>query len=345
MSQTYNYYYDTYDIASLLGVGANVLAIEVNHTGRNPDARGGMLAELTKEGESVLASDGTWKVLRADAWAANSQAISCNSTVAYQEIFDSRKEPTDWKLAGFTDSAWQAASVMRTPGSAIKNIRAYDTPPGVLPWIKLQQSDIPLMDERFVYPVGVTSLEESLDLHYNAGTVDISDQLSKDVLKPLEYATVEHAKRLMEPGTGAARVQNSMQHLGEEWFDGVYNPSIVLDFGKVITGHVVLEVEGPASGMIDIGYTERLADGRFVNAVDEAQFADRLILRGGRQSFRAFYWKGYRYVRLNNKTNAGGGGFSGIPVTRSGGFKRSGTITDLPARNNGFTCCIPTSAR
>jgi hypothetical protein len=80
-------------------------------------------------------------------------------------------------------------------------------------------------------------------------------------------------------------------------FDGIYDPCILLDFGKVITAYVELELEGVEDGRVDIGYAERLVDGFFNNSIEGA-FANRLIMKNGRQVFRSFAWRGFRYIRL-----------------------------------------------
>lgn len=70
-------------------------------------------------------------------------------------------------------------------------------------------------------------------------------------------------------------------------FGGVYNPTILLDFGQVLTAYFEIELEGKAGQKIEIGYAERLVNGAFNNAL-ECQFADCYTLKEGRQTFRSF---------------------------------------------------------
>lgn len=80
-------------------------------------------------------------------------------------------------------------------------------------------------------------------------------------------------------------------------YGGVYNPVLLLDFGEEVTAYLELELEGIAGQTVEIGYAERLVNGFFNNAL-ECQFADQYTLKDGKQRFRTFHWRGFRYVRL-----------------------------------------------
>jgi len=87
-----------------------------------------------------------------------------------------------------------------------------------------------------------------------------------------------------------------MEHF-EDMGEGVYEPSVLLDFGKVVVGYLELELEGPSGAVVEMGYAERLVDGQFNNAI-EGQFADRYTMKAGRQVFKTFNWYAFRYVKL-----------------------------------------------
>ena len=58
--------------------------------------------------------------------------------------------------------------------------------------------------------------------------------------------------------TGKTTVQNGIDN-SNGYIDGIYDPCIILDFGKVITARIELDIEvGIEGGSIDIGYAERL---------------------------------------------------------------------------------------
>ncbi len=287
LSQPYFMYFDTHDAARLLRSGRNCVAVLVYHIGHFQDARGGLLLELDADGEPLTQTDASWKVLRSPAWAADTHYFGMNKVTPYQEVFDSRREPPGWTEPGFDDRGWPAARVV--------DFRGKDRPPAVCPWSKLIPRDIPAMEETPLRPAAIAYAEECLAIDHRGSPLDLSLGLSQPG-RPLQHAKLEGAERLLAEGQGPAVARCSTKHLARE-FDGMYDPCLVLDFGRITTAFFELEVEGPAGGVIDIGYAERLTDGYFLNHI-EGQFASRLVLRGGRQTFRTFNWLGFRFVKL-----------------------------------------------
>jgi alpha-L-rhamnosidase len=255
--------------------------------GNLADTRGGLLLELTDAaGNPILVSGPEWRATRADAWWSKTFFFRMNQAAPYQEIFDARKMPAAWHEVGFEDADWRWAEVIRG--------RVSDTPPQVSPWTRLLPRDIPLMTDDPVLPVAVACTEECLDIMNRVRSEDLSTSLSA-VGQPLNYARVEKAEALCT-ADGTAVLQCSTNHL-DKVFDGVYNPCIVLDFGRVITAYPRIELVGVAGGMLDIGYAERLLDGHFNNAI-EGQFADRYVMVDGAQTYQPFTWKAFRYLKL-----------------------------------------------
>ncbi|MDP0497751.1 MAG: family 78 glycoside hydrolase catalytic domain, partial [Verrucomicrobiota bacterium JB024] len=76
-----------------------------------------------------------------------------------------------------------------------------------------------------------------------------------------------------------------------------YDPALVLDFGRQVKGCLELEVEGPSGATLDVGFAEQLIDGWFNNSL-ECQLCARYILREGRQVWRLFSWRSWRYLKL-----------------------------------------------
>ena len=287
LSQPYFMYYDTHDVAEHLEPGRNCIAVLVYHIGHFQNARGGLLLELDADREPVLQTDASWKVVRSHAWMPNTHYFRMNKVTPYQEVYDSRREPQGWTEAGFDDSKW--------PNATVVNFRGKDRPPAVCPWSKLVPRDIPQMEETILLPGAVTYVEECLAVDHRQQPLDLSLGLST-VGKPINHSKLEGAERLANGQREPAVGRCSTKHL-DKVFDGVYDPCMVVDFGRITTAFMEIEVEGPAGGMIDLGYAERLTDDKFVNHI-EGQFASRLILRGGRQTFRTYNWLGLRFVKL-----------------------------------------------
>jgi hypothetical protein len=296
-SQPFYQYYDSYDLGSRLVKGANTIAVEVNYTGTwFEGTRAGLLLECVRQDEVLAKSDDGFRFVKARAWnRALSARHDVNRTLGYQEVYDTRLEPGGWKTNGFDDSRWGYAAVIQG--------RFGDTPPQVQPWNFLVPREIPFKREEPHLPVKVVEIAECQDsadtVSGNSMGVNISDQLSMDVMKPMEYARVRNAGTLVGEISSSAAFQCSTRHLNQgDYFDRVYDPCIVLDFGRIMPAYLEIDIEGPEGACVDIGYAERLVDGKFVSSFIDVKLADRLYLRKGRLTFRTFCWKSFRYVKL-----------------------------------------------
>lgn len=288
-SQPHFQYYDVYDLAPHVSAGVNCIAVIVHYLGHEAgreQTRGGLLAEVVDDDGRVLTATGSdWRLMRATAWRTDTAYFRLNVFDPFQEIFDARQMPPGWDRAGYDDRAWDQPTVLRGHSGS-------DQPPTVRPWSALVARDIPFMAQKVLHPQQVAAADECLSL--NRFRDDLSIDLSQPG-RPLRYSRVEGAEALCRQGKEAL-VQNSTNHL-DGVFDGIYDPCILLDFGRVVTAQIELELEGPAGGAVDVGLAERLVDGYFNNAV-EGWFAGRYVMAEGRQTWRIFSWRGFRYARL-----------------------------------------------
>ncbi len=271
-------YYDMRKIGSYLQEGQNCIAVIVNYVGNIPNTRGGFLAELVDDcGDIVLASDNSWRTQKANSWAQDTQKFEMAQYNPYQEHVDARNIPQGWKRTGFEDSNWESARIVKDG-----------------PWTNLIPREIPYMSENQVFPEKIEDKGETIDLMNRMRGHDLSIKLSMNG-KQLEHAKIEGVDNLLKK-EGTTIIKNSTKHQ-EENFDGIYAPYIIIDFGKIITAFLELELEGVAGGIVDIGYAERLFDGEFNNSV-ECTFADRYTMKEGKQYFRPYTWKAFRYVKI-----------------------------------------------
>ncbi len=281
-TQPYLQYYDQHPVDDYLRAGTNGIGVLVNHLGTWPDARGGLLAELTDaDGEVVAATGPDWRVRRARAYAGGTYRFRMNAVTPFQEHYDARRAPDGWNETGHDDADWQPANVLGPP-------------PLAGPWTRLLPRDIPHMTEGPVLPERVERVEESLDIMTRSRSGDLSVGLSTPG-KPLEYARVDGADNLLR-SDGQTVCQCSTAH-EDGSMDGIYDPCIVLDFGKVLTGYPSIQLDGIEGGKVEIGYAERLIDGRFNNAL-EGQFADCCYMTDGPLTYQPFTWKAFRYLKL-----------------------------------------------
>ncbi|MFA7159201.1 MAG: family 78 glycoside hydrolase catalytic domain, partial [Kiritimatiellia bacterium] len=287
------HYYDEYDPGGCLSRGTNCISVIVYHVAAEPygDAdgrgRGGLLLEVTDaQNNPVVQSDETWRAQIADAWQKNTYHYG-NAVAPFVESFDARREPAGWMKAGFNDRPWPAAGVIASQRSGSTS------PPAAGPWSKLVPREIPFMAQKTLLPERVAHTEESVDLRLE--TTNLAPGLSM-AGKPVRYTLCENAGNLCKED-GVSVFQSSLKHLNLD-FGSLYAPAVVLDFGRIVTAHVKISLDGIAGGIIDIGYAERLLDGRFNICVDGAGIADRYIMKDGPQEFETFAWKAFRFLKL-----------------------------------------------
>lgn len=284
-SKPFYQYYDEYSVAGHLREGENCIAVIGYHLGTLADTRGGLLAELTDAaGEPIVATDASWRVAPADAWQRHTYCEPGNRMTPFQEFFDARQVPAGWDAAGFNDSGWAQASV-------------FDMPPahGTCPFSRMVPRDIPQLRETPLRPVRIERIEESTDLAARKHGDNLTISLSA-VGGPVQHTRVENPEALCT-GEGAAVVQGSTDHIGKTYCAARYTPAIVLDFGRIVTAFTEIELDAGAGTALEMGYAERLVDG-YVNLALECPFADRYTTREGRQVYRTFSWRAFRYLKI-----------------------------------------------
>jgi len=284
-SKPFYQYYDEYPIGGHLQAGANCIAIICYHLGTLADTRGGLLAEMVDgQGRTLAGTDESWRVAPAEAWQRNTYCVAGNRMTPFQEFFDARKIPAGWDRAGFDDSRWADATLL-------------DTSPtyGRSPFSRLVPRDIPHMVETPVRPARINRIEESTDLNCRAYPENLAIGLSA-VGGPIKHTRVENPEAICT-GEGAAVVQGSTDHVGTTYCAAKYSPAVVLDFGRVLNGFTEIDIEAPAGAVLEFAYAERLVDG-YVNIALECPFADRYTARAGRQSYRSFSWRAFRYLKV-----------------------------------------------
>ena len=279
-SPYYYKYYDEVDLSERLTAGKNCIAVLVSQIGA-PEAA--LLAELVgANDELLLASDDSWRVTARTGWSVVDSREGVTNT-NFQEFFDAGRHPEGWKQPGFDDSGWLPPNLYPPLGSR------------ACPWARMVPRRIPQLAEWDVLPEAVTVTEEGLDILSRHRNESLSVQLSATG-KPVEFSRLENPEALCRED-GETVLQVSTEHHRDRAFDGIYAPSVVLDFGKVITGYLTIELEGAGGGRLDVGYAERLLNGHFNNAI-EVHYADRYVMKDGPQRFTSTVWKGFRYVKL-----------------------------------------------
>jgi hypothetical protein len=293
-SQPFFCYYDEHEVDRFLRPGRNCAAVLVNHLGTIADTRGGLLVEIEAEdGKTVLYSDDSWRVRRADAWERDTHFIRGNHMAPFQEFFDARKAPDGWTETSFDDAAWARATIVAGSAGPVGAAQS-DRPPAAGPWSLLVARDIPFMRTTTVLPAAIERIEEGMDLANRCRPNDLAPGLSM-AGRAVCRSRVEGAANLCA-GRGETVLQCSPEPRGDAC-EGRAAPAIVLDFGRIVTARLRMDFDGAADGFLDIGYAERLIDGHF-NIAMEGEFADRIIMKEGPQIYEPFHWRAFRFVKL-----------------------------------------------
>ncbi len=279
-SPYYYKYYDEVDLWAHLAGGENCIAVLVSQIGA-PQI--GLLAELVDgAGRTVVSTDETWRVCSQTGWSIAENREGIRNT-AFQEYFDVERHPHGWAQPGFDDSSWAAPH--RYPPLGDRHC----------PWKRMVPRKIPMLAEWDVRPARIEATEEGLQILSRKRAESLSVHLSA-AGQGVQYSRVENAEAMCGED-GRTVLQCSTEHLRDRAFDGIYSPAVVLDFGRVITGYLNLEVETEDGGRLDVGYVERLVNGTFNNAI-EVPYADCYMMAPGKQTLTSTIWKGFRYVKL-----------------------------------------------
>ncbi len=341
--------YRSFDISELLHPGVNVIAAEVyqnrypvmihrhlsgeSYWGKNqvPAAdQMALICQLDLKERSFFGSDKTWKVLPGEAWSPRAVRSSFFSQA---EVYDAKNEPEGWKLAGFDDGNWQKPGDDPTP----ENFAKYSE--NKRPHTKLEASFVPPVNRNMILPAGIIALGEVSDL----GRVlsrDIAQKMGYEHIQPMRDGKVGNADFLLrETGTPVIVENGHVFYDRQEYYrflderndePEIRDVTILLDFGEMINGHFLLELE-PADapkldfmpgqqmfnssaatinyGSVDFAWAQELVAGQVeprVYATDPGSegsgfdlgYAGRYIMKKGRQVWESFHYQQFRYVQL-----------------------------------------------
>lgn len=134
--------YDSYDVAGLVRIGPNALAVQAYHygitTGFTTQGVAGFKGQIeidTDEEQLVIGSGADWLVKPGEGWRRDAKKM--NSQVGVTEVYDGRLDDPNWMSSEFDDSRWESATVI----SHRKG-----------PWSVPEPRDIPMLREEEVRP-------------------------------------------------------------------------------------------------------------------------------------------------------------------------------------------------
>jgi hypothetical protein len=336
--------YDDYDLASALRPGVNTIAVLVHTYGRDTAfyettkgmwqptfGDGGLWTEGSAEtasGPVSLSTHDGWRCLQSLAWTQDTP--QSNHSLGFVEDLDAEQLAAGWTDVGFDDSDWDDARPLIDGGGAPES--AY----GGLetrPFPVLLPRGIPMLEERKVAAkriVWAYGLVPNPDLPFHR-------RCYEEPLTEAPEGAVRNAVDLLRLSGGATALRTNPGR----------DVTILLDFGRVMTGRPWFEIEARGGEEIEIACAEVLPgewkpggprpDSRprprpWLGA--DAHLC-RYRAKAGVQSFERFEWCAIRWMQLTVRNAPEGVIFRGFganlvnyPVDERGKFVSSDPVLD-----------------
>jgi len=279
--------YDDYDLASLLVPGPNALAVLVRHYGTavawwQPATPlltlgcGGLLAEL-----AVQSAGGAVRVGTDARWRARPAHVQPGPGTGFigspaPEVVDLRRLPHGWDRSGYDDTDWTPVAVLaeRMPTQR----RA--TPPDD-PFPLLGPSPLPRPTRTERVPARLRG----------RASVELSD----DPAVPVGAVAASRGSELLDLPVPELRLA-----AGE---------AVTVDFGRMVSGRVLLRLESEPGAVLDIAAGEELT-GDGLPIVEPRRWALRVLGGGTHQEVEALEPVGLRYAQLASR-----GGSSRVQIS------------------------------
>lgn len=286
--------YDSFRVDPFLADGNNTIAVCVfsgksNDAGyKVPDpALGALLCRIEDgNGRSICVSDETWKA------AIHTGFLNINEpfcATVYGEFFDTGAFPGSWQMPEFDDTLWQPVSRVVNPRHPLWG--AEQTGARFYPWVCLQPSEIAALQEKVIFPQG--SRRFSCRRH--------SDPIPGEAFLRLSQETL-----LAADLTLSKQDEYSSSHPRQSFdtFDGIFDPVLILDFGRIVNARLQLDFECAADFTLDISYGLEPDDSGRINPFSSRYIrsADCVVFKKGRGFFENFNWRCFRFVQLTFRT-------------------------------------------
>jgi alpha-L-rhamnosidase len=273
--------YDEYDIAAYLRPGRNVVAVLVTYYGHpnsfwQPAASSGVMgrdAQLVLEarvGEDWLVTDGRWRVLRSRAWRGLGAGQALEGVPI--ELLDARELDPAWVETEFDDSSWVAATVLKASHDGALG----ESRPPVDPYGAMLPRDIGMLG-------GPRVVAPSMTLQSASAVPDLPDHPAERLVRQLREAG---DKRTVQLPLTVARDQDAVT-------------LVTVNFGRIVAGHVELEVEAPPGVRLDMFYQESADYDAVAGPVDSApRSSASYTTRGFADHYKAVDINGLRQIFL-----------------------------------------------
>lgn len=256
---------DTHCVAEHLTSGANHIAVEV-FCNNFPSFHASPAEPALFLRSGDLVTNETWEVQAAEEYRTEDVEVY-TLQIGLMEWRDQRKVPEGWTT--FADaSKWTAAEVLSPDRPIFAKALFF--------------RDVPLLEEKEIRPKSVV-MAKSLG--------PISTEITELALL---LSTEPHHERTLDLSPLLKGLPATIAPLPNE--GGV---TFIVDLGMEFVGHVSFELDAPEGTILDVGYQEAVQNGRLLLNPTQYRFADRWILREGRQRIESpLRWRGGRFLQL-----------------------------------------------
>jgi hypothetical protein len=233
---------------------------------------GALLFEARLGEEHWLRSDAEWRALASDAWQ-DLQARGIGGMPP--ECLDARRLPCDWREQDFDDDDWGPA--LELAANSVGFAGRHEPPSH--PYGPLLPRPIPQLGgaERRARAIQVAAGPRAADRD------DPVDQVRADAEAAVPRAAPHGATVELPGATDAAQL-------------------VRFDFGEVVSGGLVLEVDAPEGARFDLALSELLGEDGTLDT-DEQRSGLRYVARGRRDRFESFDSFGTRYAEVSVRSD------------------------------------------
>jgi alpha-L-rhamnosidase len=257
-------FYDSYDIASLLTEGENIVAVLVYcmniRTFTAVPSQPGVILEI----EDILTTNKDWKISQAEDWRRDIELYTIQT--GFSEWRDFRKETPGWTL-GQNVKKWDSAVEISPDADICQK--------------KLLPRDIPALTHDICLPSAIP-VKASVPPLEDVTDIKVARLMTEETHSPLSVEmTIEKDVIKINPSETNAGV------------------ALIFDFGTEIIGKFELDITASDGTVVDIGHEEMLQNNRLHLEFERYHFADRYILRNGRQLVgNTINDRGFRFVQV-----------------------------------------------
>lgn len=271
--------YDRIDIASMLRIGANVIAVMVYRYGIstysyiNVSSMGHLLLAGNINGQDIRSGSG-WRQRLAPGYM--SMVARASKQQGFQEHCDNRSDPNfQWQEIRYDDSEWDKSE--DTGGLKVA---------GIMPFFDIEDRGIPLLESHIVFGTGMVA----------QGMRTLSDDAWRN---PQNITDLWVSEDWMMTDSGHVRYQNDNLLITgnrEQAF------TAVIDFSSEVTGTLILNAKNAYNGeVIDLLVCESISGFKpdiksSITAGCKQALGARIILAEGNNYHEFAQFLGFRYL-------------------------------------------------